>query len=234
MVNMNVLLFGATGMIGQGVLRECLLDPDVRRVQTVGRTATGVPHPKLREVVHTDLLYYASTEDQLSGFDACFFCLGVSSAGMAEADYERVTYRVTLAAAETLSRLNPGMTFIYVSGAGTDSSEHGRAMWARVKGKTENALLRVPFKAAYMFRPGAIQPLHGVRSKTAAYRVLYSLTKPLLPILRRAALGLIVTTEQMGRAMLIVAKQGAPKRILESRDISAIAPAEIALSPQNH
>jgi uncharacterized protein YbjT (DUF2867 family) len=234
MVNMNILLFGATGMIGQGVLRECLLDPDVRRVQTVGRTATGVPHPKLREVVHTDLLYYASTEDQLSGFDACFFCLGVSSAGMAEADYERVTYRVTLAAAETLSRLNPGMTFIYVSGAGTDSSEHGRAMWARVKGKTENALLRLPFTAAYMFRPGAIQPLHGVRSKTAAYRVLYSLTKPLLPILRRAMPGLIVTTEQMGRAMLIVAKQGAPKRILESRDISAIAPAEIALSPQNH
>jgi hypothetical protein len=143
MVNMNILLFGATGMIGQGVLRECLLDPDVRRVQTVGRTATGVPHPKLREVVHTDLLYYASTEDQLSGFDACFFCLGVSSAGMAEADYERVTYRVTLAAAETLSRLNPGMTFIYVSGAGTDSSEHGRAMWARVKGKTENGSLAV-------------------------------------------------------------------------------------------
>jgi len=232
MVNMNILLFGATGMIGQGVLRECLLDPDVRRVQTVGRTATGVPHPKLREVVHTDLLYYASTEDQLSGFDACFFCLGVSSAGMAEADYERVTYRVTLAAAETLSRLNPGMTFTYVSGAGTDSSEHGRAMWARVKARPRT--VRLPFKAAYMFRPGAIQPLHGVRSKTAAYRVLYSLTKPLLPILRRAAPGLIVTTEQMGRAMLIVAKQGAPKRILESRDISAIAPAEIALSPENH
>ena len=231
---MNVLLFGATGMIGQGVLRECLLDPDVRRVQTIGRTATGVLHAKLRELVHTDMLYYASIEDQLSGFDACFFCLGISSAGMAEADYERVTYRVTLAAAETLSRLNPGMTFIYVSGAGTDSSEHGRTMWARVKGKTENALLRLPFKAAYMFRPEAIQPLHGVRSKTAAYRVLYSLTKPFLPILRRAMPGLIVTTEQVGRAMLVVAKQGASKRILESRDISAVARGDIPLSRHNH
>jgi uncharacterized protein YbjT (DUF2867 family) len=221
----NILLFGATGMIGQGVLRECLLDPGVTLVQTVGRTATRVQHQKLREVVHQDLWHCAAIESELSGFDACFFCLGVSSAGMAEADYERVTYSITLAAAETLSRLNPGMTFIYVSGAGTDSSERGRIMWARVKGKTENALLRLPFKAAYMFRPGAIQPLHGVQSKTAVYRVLYSLTKPLLPLLRWAMPGIIVTTEQMGRAMLAVARHGAPKRILESQDISAIAPA---------
>lgn len=221
---MNVLIFGATGMIGQGVLRECLLDSGVVRVQTVGRTATGVQNPKLREIVHADLSSYASIEAQLSGFDACFFCLGVSSAGMREADYERVTYRITLAAAETLVRVNPGMTFVYVSGVGTDSSERGRMMWARVKGKTENALLRLPFKAAYMFRPGAIQPLHGVRSKTAAYRVLYSLTAPLLPVLRRIMPGLILTTDQIGRAMLIVARRGAPKPILESRDISALAP----------
>jgi hypothetical protein len=144
---------------------------------------------------------------------------------MAEADYERVTYGITLAAAETLSWLNPQITFIYVSGAGTDSTERGRLMWARVKGKTENAILRLPFKAAYMFRPGAIQPLHGVQSKTAVYRVLYSLTKPLLPLIRWAMPGIIVTTEQTGRAMIAVARHGAPKRVLESRDISAILPA---------
>jgi len=148
-------------MVGQGVLRECLLDPEVQVVQTVGRTPTGLKHPKLREIVRSDLLDYTEIESALRGFDACFFCLGVSSTGMSESEYERVTYAVTMAAAQTLSRLNPGMTFIYVSGAGTDSSEKGRVMWARVKGKTENALLRLPFKAAYMFRPGAIQPVYG-------------------------------------------------------------------------
>lgn len=211
-------------MVGQGALRECLLDPDVERVQTVGRTKTGAEHPKLREVAHQDMWHYASIEADLSGFDACLFCLGVSSAGMKEADYERVTYGITMAAAETLSRLNPRMTFIYVSGAGTDSSEHGRIMWARIKGKTENALLRLPFKAVFMFRPGAIQPLHGVRSKTPVYQVLYSLTKPLLPLLRRLLPGYILTTEQLGRAMLTVAKHGAPKRVLESTDINALVP----------
>jgi uncharacterized protein YbjT (DUF2867 family) len=222
---MNVLLFGATGMVGQGVLRECLLDPDVKRLQTIGRARTGAQHPKLRELVHQDMWHCASIESELSGFDACFFCLGVSSAGMTEADYERVTYGITMAAAETLARLNPRMTFVFVSGAGADSSEHGRIMWARIKGKTENAVLRLPFKAAFVFRPGAIQPLHGIRSRTAVYRVLYSLTKPLLPLLRRALPGYILTTEQLGRAMLAVAKHGASKWILESKDISAIVPA---------
>jgi uncharacterized protein YbjT (DUF2867 family) len=221
---MNVLVFGATGMVGQGVLRECLLDPDVALVQTVGRTAAGVTHPKLSEIVHADLMSYASIEPRLVGFDACFFCLGVSSTGMSEADYERVTYGITMAAATTLARLNKSMTFIYVSGAGTDSSERGRIMWARVKGRTENALLRLPFKAAYMFRPGIIQPLYGIKSKTAAYRVLYSITEPLLPLLRRLMPGLILTTEQIGRAMLTAARQGTPTRVLESRDISALAP----------
>ena len=169
---MNVLLFGATGMVGQGVLRECLLDPGVVSVQTVGRTATGAHHAKLRELLHNDLWHYQSLEAQLSGFDACFFCLGVASAGMTEENYERVTYGITMAAAEMLTRVNPQMTFIYVSGTGTNSSERGRIMWARVKGKTENALLRLPFKAAYMFRPGIIEPLHGARSRTPLYRVL--------------------------------------------------------------
>jgi uncharacterized protein YbjT (DUF2867 family) len=219
---MNVLLFGATGMVGQGVLRQCLLEPDVQRVTTVGRIATGVQHAKLREVVHKDLSIYSSIETELSGFDGCFFCLGVSSAGMTEADYERITYGITMAAAETLSRLNPQMTFIYVSGAGTDSSERGRVMWARVKGKTENALLRLPFKAAYMFRPGVIQPLYGARSKTAWTRRFYSMTKPLLTVLRRIFPDSILTTEQIGRAMLAVVQYGTPKRVLESKDIRAI------------
>ncbi len=219
---MKVLIFGATGMVGQGVLRECLLDPDVEGVASVGRRATGVATPKLRELVHADLWNYSAIEKNLTGFDACFFCLGVTSAGIKEADYERVTYGITVAAAETLARLNPRMTFVFVSGAGSDSSEKGRVMWARVKGKTENAILRMPFKGAYAFRPGVIQPLHGIRSRTAAYRVGYMLFKPLIPLLRRAFPGQILTTEQLGRAMLKVAKSGAPKRILEAKDISAL------------
>jgi uncharacterized protein YbjT (DUF2867 family) len=219
---MNVLIFGATGMVGQGVLRECLLDQDVQLVQTVGRSVTGQQNPKLREIEHRDLSRYDSLDDQLSGFDACFFCLGVSSSGMKEAEYNHVTYDIAIAAAETLSRLNPQMTFIYVSGAGTDSSERGRVMWARVKGRTENALLRLPFKAAYMFHPGVIEPLHGIRSKTPAYRIGYILMAPLMPLLRRAFPSFILTTEQLGLAMLAVAKHGAPKQILESKDIRAV------------
>ena len=221
---MNVVVFGATGMIGQGVLRECLLAPDVNRVLTIGRSATGVQNAKLQELVHADLWNYAPIEEQLRGFDACFFCLGVTSAGMSEADYTHVTYGITMAAAETLCRLNPDMTFVFVSGAGADSTEHGRLMWARVKGKTENAILRLPFKASFAFRPGVVQPINGERSRTAVYRVLYAMTKPLLPLLRRVAPGQILTTEQFGRAMLTVVRQGAPTRVLESSDINSLVP----------
>jgi uncharacterized protein YbjT (DUF2867 family) len=221
---MNVVLFGATGMIGQGVLRECLLASDVNRVLTIGRSASAVQNAKLQEIVQADMWSYASIEDQLRGFDACFFCLGVTSAGMSEADYSRITYGITMAAAETLCRLNPDMTFVFVSGAGADSTEQGRLMWARVKGKAENAILRLPFKGSYVFRPGVVLPMHGERSRTTAYRVLYAITKPLLPLLKRLMPGQIVTTEQFGRAMLIVARQGAPKRVLESADINALAP----------
>ena len=210
-------------MIGQGVLRECLRDPDVRLVQTVGRTATSVQNPKLKEIVQPDLFQYAAIEQQLSGFDACFFCLGVASAGMKAADYYHLTYELTLAAAETLARLNSRVTFIYVSGSGTDSSERGRMRWARVKGKTENALLHLPFKAAYMFRPGFIQPLHGIQSRTPLYRFFYTLTGPVLPLLRRMLPNQILTTEQLGLAMLVAAKRGAPKPLLEARDIRALA-----------
>jgi len=219
---MNVVLFGATGMVGQGVLRECLLDPEVRAVTIVVRARTAFTHPKLREIVHADLWNYAAIESALSGLDACFFCLGVSSVGMDAAEYERITYDLTLAAAQTLARLNPKMTFIYVSGAGTDSSERGRVAWARVKGRTENALLRLPFQAAYMFRPGLIQPLVGIQSKTRSVRIFYSLAGPVLPLVRRLFPNSILTTEQIGRAMLAVARRGAPKKVLESRDIRQV------------
>jgi uncharacterized protein YbjT (DUF2867 family) len=218
---MKVLIFGATGMIGQGVLRECLLAADVELVATVGRTATGTQNPKLREIVHADLQNYDAIEDDLAGFDACFFTLGVTSSGMKEAEYERITCGFTLAAAKALSRLNPGMTFIYVSGSGTDSSERGRTMWARVKGRTENALLRLPLQA-YMFRPGFIEPMDGIKSKTRSYRIFYAIAGPLLPLLRRAFPRWILTTREIGQAMLVVARRGYEHRILETSDIRAV------------
>lgn len=219
---MKVILFGATGMVGQGVLRECLLDPGVQAVLSVGRSVTGQQHPKLREVVHHDFLNLSAIEDKLSGFDACFFCLGVTSVGMTEERYRRTTFDITIAAAKTLAKLNPGMTFIYVSGMGTDSSERGRAMWARVKGETENALLRLPFKAAHMFRPAAIVPLHGIRSKTAVYRAFHALLAPLLPAMKKLLPKYVTTTEQVGLAMLKIARQGGPKPVLENSDINLV------------
>jgi Predicted nucleoside-diphosphate-sugar epimerases len=213
------MIFGATGMVGQGVLRECLLASDVERVLIVGRTASGVTHAKLRELRVPDLMDYSAVEADLSGFDACFFCLGVSSAGMSEAQYARITHDLTLAAAEVLARLNPQMTFVYVSGVGTDSSERGSIMWARVKGRTENALRRLPFKASYMFRPGVIQPMHGARSKTRVYAVTYLLAGWLLPLLRAMSPRRVLTTESVGRAMLAVARRGAPQVVLEPGDI---------------
>ncbi len=217
---MDVILFGASGMVGQGVLRECLLDPDLRRVLSIGRGTTGQQHPKLREIVQANLFDFSDIESELSGYDACFFCLGVSAAGKTEEKYRRVTYDITLAAATTLARLNTGMTFIYVSGTGTDSTEHGRTMWARVKGSTENALLRLPFKAAYMFRPAGIQPLHGEISKTRLYRVFYTIARPLFPLLKRLFPRYFSTTEQIGRAMIAAARNGAPKAVLETEDIN--------------
>jgi uncharacterized protein YbjT (DUF2867 family) len=220
---MNILLFGATGMVGQGVLRECLLDPSVQLVGTIGRTATGQQNPKLREIVLKDLSNYAPIEEKLTNLDACFFCLGISASGMTEDAYERITYGITIAAAETLSRLNPRMVFIYVSGAGTDSSENGRMMWARVKGKTENALLRMPFAAAYMFRPGFIEPAHGEISRTKLYRTLFVIAKPLLPLLRAIFPNQILTTHQIARAMLNLVTRAYPKHILEIQDIRAVS-----------
>lgn len=219
---MKVVLFGATGMVGQAALRECLLDPKVEAVLSIGRTSTGTTHPKLKELVHKDLSNYSGVDSQLTGFDACYFCLGTPSAGKNESDYSRVTYDITIAAAKCLSRLNPQMTFVYISGDGADSSETSKTMWKRVRGKTENALFRLPFKAVYIFRPGVIQPLHGIQSKTTLYRVLYSATKPLLPMLRLAFPKLVITTEVIARAMLNVTNDGYAKKILNNSDLDKV------------
>lgn len=220
---MNILLFGATGMVGQGVLRECLLDPAIDYVLAVGRRTTGQRHDKLRDQVLPDVADLSTIEPHLSGFAACFFCLGVSSAGMKEDRYTALTYDLTLAVARTLIRVDPGTILVYVSGMGTDTSERGRIMWARVKGRTENALLRLPFRAAYMFRPGIIIPLHGIRSRTRWTRLAYSLTRPLHPLLKAILPDHVVTTEQVGRAMIAVARNGHPTPILETRDINQLA-----------
>ena len=219
---MKVILFGATGMVGQGVLRECLIDDGVTEVLVVGRSPTRVRHAKLHEVLHENFTDFSKIESQLAGFDACFFCLGVSSIGMDAERYRHLTYDVTMAAATTLVRLNPGMVFTYVTGKGTDSTEQGQLRWARVKGKTENDLLKLPFKSAYMFRPSGIQPLHGVTSKTAWINVVYAVTAPLLSWMVQATPNHMTTSEQLGRAMIKVARDGYPKPVLESGDINAI------------
>jgi uncharacterized protein YbjT (DUF2867 family) len=219
---MKVILFGATGMVGQGVLRECLLDTDIESVLAVGRSVSGQTNPKLREIVHDNFLDFSGIESQLAGYDACFFCLGVSSLGMDDERYRHLTYDITMAAATVLARLNPGMVFVYVTGRGTDSTEKGPLMWARVKGKTENDLLKLPFKAAYMFRPAGIQPLHGIRSKTGWVQAIYVGAAPLLSLLNRVAPAYMTTTEQVGRAMIKVARDGYPKPILESEDINRV------------
>jgi uncharacterized protein YbjT (DUF2867 family) len=219
---MKILLFGATGMVGQAALRECLLDPTVDHVLTVGRHATGQRHEKLREVVVPDVFDLSAVEAELGGFDACLFCLGVSSAGMTEERYSHLTYDLTLSVARTLVRLNPALTFIYVSGTATDSTERGRVMWARVKGRTENALLRLPFRAAYMFRPGIIIPLHGIRSRTPWTRIAYGLTKPMHGLMRRLLPSHVTTSELIGRAMVAVAREGYERPILEMADIERV------------
>ncbi len=209
-------------MVGAGVLIECLEDPRVESVLAVGRRAGAIAHPKLRELIRPDLFDYSDATDDLLTLDACFFCLGVSAAGMSEAAYHRVTYDLTVAASEALLDLNPALTFCYVSGEGTDSTERGRLMWARVKGKTENQLLRKS-PNAYMFRPGFIQPLKGVRSKTRVYQALYTVLGPLYPVLKRLLPKHVTTTVNVGRAMIDVAERGHTKRILENPDINSLA-----------
>jgi uncharacterized protein YbjT (DUF2867 family) len=220
---MKAILFGGTGMIGQGVLMEALADPDVESLLIVGRGPSGTVHPKVTDLVMPDMFDYSGVGASLSGYDACFFCLGVSSAGMSEGDYTRVTFDLTMAAANALLKANPGMTFCFISGASTDSTEKGSAMWARVKGKTENALLKLGFKAAYMFRPGLIQPMKGIKSRTASYRMFYAAFGWLLPVVKSVIPSTITTTERLGLAMINAVKKGYSTPILETRDINLLA-----------
>jgi uncharacterized protein YbjT (DUF2867 family) len=214
---MKVILFGATGMVGQGVLRECLRDDGVEGVLAIGRSPTGRTHPKLRELVRKDLFDFRVDGADLEGYDACFFCLGVSSARMSETDYTRLTFDLTLGWAQALFKINPGMTFIYVSGAGT----HGKAMWAQVKGRTEDALLAL-FPSAYMVRLGALRAMHGEVSKTRWTRIAYAVFRPLLALVRMIASGSVISTEELGRAMIRAAREGAPERVLEMRDLRVL------------
>lgn len=220
---MRVLLFGASGMVGQGVLRECLLAEDISEVVAVGRSPLAVSHPKLTVLVRADLADPAAIASLPGHFDACFFCVGVTSFRMDEATYTRLTYDMTLAVATALSRRDPDMTFVYVSGAGADSTEHGKTMWARVRGRTENALARLPFRRVHAIRPGIIRPMHGVTSRTRAYRMLYPIFAPLLPLLRAWRPHLVATTESIGQALLGLARNGYGKTILEMADIEEVA-----------
>ena len=221
---MNAVIFGATGMVGKGVLLECLDDARVEHVLLVSRhPIDDVSHPKIREIVHADFTAFENLTPAFADIDACFYCLGVTAVGLSEGQYHHLTYDITLAAATALASASAGrLTFCYVSGEGTDSTEHGGTMWARVKGKTENALLRLPFKAAFMFRPGYIQPLRGIRSKTRWYQALYDVIGPFYPIVRRLFPKYVTTTTNIGRAMIHVAVSGWSRQILSSGDINQL------------
>jgi len=222
---LHVVIFGATGMVGAAALLECLDDARVASVLAVVRRPTGMAHPKLTEIVRDDFFDYAQLRARFAECDACFFCLGVSSAGLTEAAYSRLTYDLTLAAAGAMAAANPQMTFCYVSGQGTDSTEHGRTMWARVKGRTENALLALPFRRAFMLRPGLIQPLRGVRSRTPLYQAFYTVLGFLVPLLRRLAPDQVTTSVGVGRALIRLAADGYPRTIITPADINRLAAA---------
>lgn len=225
---MNVLLFGATGMIGSGTLLECLAHPDVRKITSVGRRRSGVSHRRLEEVLHYDFQDFRGVRERFRDTDACFFCLGVSAAGMTEPEYARITFGFPLAAAEALAEVAPEARFCYLSAAGADESEEGRVMWARVRGRTENALDRVPLGGVWMFRPGYVQPMKGVRSRTSLYNALYAVTTPFYPILERVVPNRITTTERIGLAMIRVGRTGEGPRRLANGDINALAADERA------
>ncbi|MEM7157067.1 MAG: NAD(P)H-binding protein [Myxococcota bacterium] len=220
---MKIVLFGATGMIGAGALIECLEDPEVDEVLAIVRRPTGRTHDKLVELVHDDFLDYSSVEDQLRGYDACLYCLGVSAGGMSEDEYRRITLDFTVAAGEALVRLNPQMRMCFISGAGT--TEQSRQMWARVKAEAENAMLALPWKSAHMFRPAGIEPRKGVKSGVTSYRVMYALIGWSLPLLRKVMPSMVTTTEILGQALIRVARDGHAKPILEGLDINEVGEA---------
>jgi uncharacterized protein YbjT (DUF2867 family) len=218
----KVVLFGATGMVGQAVLQECLRDPRIESILVVVRSALEIDDSRVTQLVREDFLDLSSLAPDFAGLDACFFCLGVSATGMSEPAYRRVTYFITMAAARELAQGNPGMRFLYISGAGTDSTERGRLMWARVKGETENAVLSLPFHG-YALRPGYIQPVDGVRSKNRMYRNIYRVTGGLYPLLTRLAPRHVIASDQLARAMITVASDGTPARILDNAALLRLA-----------
>jgi uncharacterized protein YbjT (DUF2867 family) len=218
---MKIIVVGASGMVGRGVLRECLLNSDVTEVLCIGRSALTQKHTKIKEMILENLTDYSAVQNELLGYDACFFCLGATAAGKSEYEYSQINYDLPVALAQTLSQVNYGMCMTYVSGAGCDGSEQGKIMWARVKGRTENALLKMPLKA-YMFRPGAIQPMNGEKSKTWGYQIFISLFKPLFPMLRICFPSMVTTTERIGKLMIDLVNNPSEQRILESSDINRL------------
>ncbi len=218
-MSISAIVFGASGMVGEGVLHECLGHPDIASVLVIGRRPSGTQHHKMKELIHKDFMNYGPIRDQLKGYDACFFCMGTTSIGKNEQDYTHITYDLTMQAARVLSELNPVMTFCYVSGMGTDSSERGRSMWARVKGKTENDLTKLPFKAVFLFRPGFIQPIRGLRHTLFFAKI----GAPVFPLLRLLVPSYVCTLRDVGQAMIRVAQSGYRQRILECREIADAA-----------
>lgn len=216
---LQVIVTGATGMVGEGVLHEALLSSVVEKVLIINRKPSGMQHEKLTEIIHKDFFNLEPIADQLIGYSACFFCMGVSSVGMKEPEYFRLTHTLTMHMASLLSSRNPQMTFCYVSGAGTDSSENGRQMWARVKGKTENDLVRLPFKAVFNFRPGILEPTKGLNNTLSFYKY----TQWLLSIIKTIAPKYICSLPTLGQGMIAVSTIGYPKNILEVSDIKKAA-----------
>ena len=227
---MKVIITGATGMIGKGVLLECLDHAVIEEVLVIGRNLVGVAHPKLKEMVHPDFSDFSWASGQLKGYDACYFCLGISAGGLSEEAYKKITYDYTMALARVLVTLNKDMTFIYVSGQGTDSSEKGRMMWARVKGRTENDLLKIGFKQTFMFRPGAIIPLRGIKSRTKAYQLMYDYFMWLVKGIKLISPNSVVDTTQIGLAMIHATIKGYPTNIVTPKDMIVLAAMENANS----
>lgn len=221
-MKLRAIIFGSTGMIGQAVLKECLESAVVESVLLINRRSLNIRHPKVKEIIHKDLNNINSLINEFRNYNTCFYSLGVSSVGLSEADYHAITYDLTIKIAEALLQTGQDFIFCYISGAGTDSTEKGRSMWARVKGKLENKLLSMPFKKAYMFRPGYIQPLKGIKSRTKWYNVMYAVFKPLYFLLKHFK-GFVTNTTALGKAMINVAANGYEKNILESPDINKAA-----------